>query len=49
VYLAQSLEGPMHIMNEGVKAVDFLISNPQNTGQNILFVKLKYYFPFNLK
>lgn len=32
-----------------MKAVDFLNQYSQNDNENILYVKLKCYFPFNLK
>lgn len=37
------------ILNESIKVIDFLIQYPQSEEENLLYVKLKYYFPFNLK
>jgi hypothetical protein len=37
------------IVSETKKAIDFLNECSQTTTDHLLYVKLKYYFPFNIK
>lgn len=37
------------MFNESMKAADFLNQYPQSEEEHFCYVRLKYYFPFNLK
>ena len=39
----------MNTINEYIKAIDFLNEFSQKESENILYVKLKHFFPFDLK
>ena len=39
----------MLLIQDNIKAIDFVNKNPQTETGNILYVRIKNYFPFSLK